>query len=77
MIIHYNSKTTEKMSLLRVRTYATSATMCNQSSKGSMWSAIPIALLCMFEIVGDTGFFTPTRRLQNDISQLLDMRIKF
>ena len=25
----------------------------NQSPKGNMWSAIPVALLCMFEIVGD------------------------
>ena len=26
---------------------------------------------------GHTGFFTPKRRLQNEILQLLDMRIKF
>ena len=26
---------------------------------------------------GSTGFFTPTRRLQNDISQLPEIRIKF
>ena len=25
----------------------------NQSPKGNMWSAIPIALLCMLMIVGD------------------------
>ena len=29
-------------------------TKINQSPKGNMWSAIPVALLCMLMIVGDT-----------------------
>ena len=35
----------------------------NQSPKGNMWSAIPVALLSMFVAVGHVGEFSPVGRI--------------